>query len=268
MAKRKAPGLDGWTVAELRLLPSELLGWVTELFEAVERSDRWPPELSQPEGLLLPKPGDGGPMDRRPIWLLPMLYVRWRAQLFVRWRVAWGDGHGSIGSEQLAWDLALELEAAEAAGEAICGGALDWRKALDHVGLQLLERVLRRAGVPEWLHGPLLATYAAPRRLRVDGALGSPWEPTSGILPGCALAVFVLSVLVRPWYQRTGKVHDGLRRRMYVDDLTLWARGDPDETAEAVAEALRITWAYEVDMDWRLHEVKSKQFANVASVRR
>ena len=55
---------------------------------------------------------------------------------------------------------------------------------------------------------------------------------------------------------------------MYVDDLTLWARGDPDATAEAVAEAMRITRAYEADMDWRLHEVKSKQFANLASVRR
>ncbi len=38
--------------------------------------------------------------------------------------------------------------------------------------------------------------------------------------------------------------------------------------AEAVAEALRITRAYEADMDWKPHEGKSKQFANTASVRR
>jgi ribonuclease HI len=52
-----------------------------------------------------------------------------------------------------------------------------------------------------------------------------------------------------------------------VDDLTLWARGDAGEVAEAVAEALAITRAYEEAMDWRLHELKSKQFANNASVR-
>eukprot|EP00959_Pyramimonas_sp_CCMP1952_P271909 5685237-Pyramimonas_sp.AAC.1 len=78
-----------------------------------------------------------------------MLYRVWaagRTQQFARWRAAWGDADCSIGSEQLAWDLALELEAAEAAGEAICGGALDWRKAFDRVSLQLLERVLTRAG--------------------------------------------------------------------------------------------------------------------------
>ena len=67
MALHKAPGLDGWTVDELRLLPPALLEWIAELFESVERTGRWPEELCQPEGLLLPKPGDGGPMDRRPI---------------------------------------------------------------------------------------------------------------------------------------------------------------------------------------------------------
>ena len=98
--------------------------------------------------------------------------------------------------------------------------------------------------------------------------MGQPWEPTSGILLGCALAVFVLSVLVRPWYCRTGRVHDSLRRRVYVDDLTVWARGSAEDVAEAVAEALVITRQFEADMDWRLHEVKSKQFANNATVRR
>ena len=177
MAKSKAPGLNGWTVAELRLIPPELLEWIAELFETVKRTGQWPAALSQPEGLLLPKPGDGGPMDCRPIWLLPMMYRVWaagRARLFARWRSAWGDGDGDIGSEELAWALALELEAAEAAGEAICGSALDWRKAFDHVGLQLLERALVRAGVPTWVRGPLLATCTAPRRLQGGGALGSP----------------------------------------------------------------------------------------------
>ena len=270
MAKRKAPGLDGWAVAELLLLPTELLEWVAQLFEGVERLGCWPDTLCPAEGLLLPKAGDGGPMDRRPIWLLPMLYRVWaagRAQVFARWRQSWAGGDGGVGAEELAWGLALELEAAEAAGETICGSALDWSEAFDHVSLRLLCRVLERAGVPPWLREPMLAAYSAPRRLRVDGALGGQWLPSSGILPGCALAVFALSVLVRPWYQRTGRIQDSLRRRVYVDDLTLWARGDAAEVAEAVAEALVITRAYGEATDWRLHQVKSKQFANNASVR-
>ena len=77
----------------------------------------------------------------------------------------------------------MELEAAEAAGEDICGAAVDWRKAFDHISLTLLRQVLGRAGVPVWLMEPMLAAYSAPKRLRVEGALGQIWTPTSGILP-------------------------------------------------------------------------------------
>ena len=45
----------------------------------------------------------------------------------------------------MAWELALDLEAAEAAGDDICGAALDWRKAFDNVPLCNLDTLLRRA---------------------------------------------------------------------------------------------------------------------------
>eukprot|EP00969_Alexandrium_andersonii_P330638 14613214-Alexandrium_andersonii.AAC.1 len=62
--------------------------------------------------------------------------------------------------------------------------------------------MLQCAGVPGQLAEPLLAAYHAPRRLRVEGALGDGWVPTFGVLPGCALAVFVLSTALRPWDRR------------------------------------------------------------------
>jgi ribonuclease HI/endonuclease/exonuclease/phosphatase family metal-dependent hydrolase len=274
MAKRKASGLDGWTVAELRLLPDELLGLIVLMFEAIEAGGSWPEQLKEPEGLLLPKGvGDlGDPMDRRPIWLLPMLYRVWaagRAQLFARWRASWPDGDGGFGAEELAWELALDLEAAEANGEDICGAALDWRKAFDNVPLCNLDPLLTRAGVPDWIRRPLVAAYTAQRRLRVEGALGQRWKPTSGILPGCALAVFVLSVMVRPWDRKVARIHDSLRRRIYVDDLAFWARGLADDVAPAITEGLEVTKLFQDAMGWCLHTGKGKsaQFANTASVR-
>ena len=97
-----------------------------------------------------------------------------------------------------------------------------------------LRPVLHRAGVPRWLLEPLLGAYGAPRRLRVEGALGDCWTPTSGILPSCALAVFVLSTTLRPWDRRMERmVGLGLRRRLYVDDLTMWARGRARATLPA-----------------------------------
>ena len=210
------------------------------------------------------------PLARRPVWLLPVLYRVWaagRAQLFARWRASWAGGDGGCGAEALAWEFALELEAAEAAGEVVCGAALDWRKAFDNVPLNHLEPVLVRAGVPAWVRGPLLATYAAPRRLRVEGALGGEWRPSSGILPGCAMAVFVLSVLLRPWDRRIERTDDRLRRRIYVDDLTIWARGAAADAAPAAAAGLAVTVEFEAAMTWQLNLVKSAQFANTAAAR-
>eukprot|EP00974_Lingulodinium_polyedra_P124836 11192174-Lingulodinium_polyedra.AAC.1 len=64
----------------------------------------------------------------------------------------------------------------------------------------------------------------APRRLRVDGALGAAWMPSCGILPGCALAAFVRRVLLVPWGRAVQSASDATRRA-YVDDLTFWRRG-------------------------------------------
>ena len=113
-------------------------------------------------------------MERRPVWLLPVLYRVWaagRARAMAAWCTSW-HGTPPAGAEDHAWALALDLEAAEAAGAEVAGAALDWRKAFDRVRLGTLAAVLRRAGVPAWLAGPMLSAYTADRRLRVAGALG------------------------------------------------------------------------------------------------
>eukprot|EP00974_Lingulodinium_polyedra_P125963 11196458-Lingulodinium_polyedra.AAC.1 len=63
-------------------------------------------------------------MDRRPIWLLPMLYRVWsagRARDMAGWVAAWGGGSPDRSAAELAGERAVELESAEAAGEAIAG---------------------------------------------------------------------------------------------------------------------------------------------------
>ena len=50
-----------------------------------------------------------------------------RARTMASWVASCAGGGRSHGAEDLAWELALELEGAEAACEAVCGAALDWR---------------------------------------------------------------------------------------------------------------------------------------------
>eukprot|EP00974_Lingulodinium_polyedra_P038821 3718718-Lingulodinium_polyedra.AAC.1 len=60
----------------------------------------------------------------------------------------------------------MELESAEAAGEAIAGAALDWRKVFGNVPLEHVAVALERARIPGWVAGPVMAAYGAQRRLR------------------------------------------------------------------------------------------------------
>eukprot|EP00974_Lingulodinium_polyedra_P075583 7323803-Lingulodinium_polyedra.AAC.1 len=95
-------------------------------------------------------------MQRRPIWLLPMVYRVWaagRARNMADWIRSWGGG-AVRGAEELAWELSVELEATEAAGEWIAGAALDWRKAFDRIPLPAVSAAMARAGVPDWIAGP------------------------------------------------------------------------------------------------------------------
>eukprot|EP00974_Lingulodinium_polyedra_P012019 1160161-Lingulodinium_polyedra.AAC.1 len=71
---------------------------------------------------------------------------------------------------------------------------------------------MARAGGPSWVAGPVCSAYGAARRLRVDGALGDPWRPTSGILPGCALAAYALRLLLAPWEAAVLGASDVTRR--------------------------------------------------------
>ena len=59
----------------------------------------------------------------------------------------------------------------------------------------LVERLLRAAGWPSGLVGPILFAYRTSRRLRVAGALGEPFVPTSGTPAGCSIAVDVRAIL-------------------------------------------------------------------------
>lgn len=102
----------------------------------------------------------------------------------------------------------------------------------------------------------------------MEGALGQTWLPTSGILPGCAMAVFVLSVALRPWDRRMERtVAPCLRRRLYVDDLTMWARGRAGAVLPALLDGLRVTSEFAAAAGWQLHATKCVQFANSEAAR-
>ena len=86
-------------------------------------------------------------MDRRPIWLMPMLYRVWASRGsrdWAQWRLGWEGETEFREADTLAWDVALAMEAAAANGDEFGILALDWRKAYDGIDLQTLGGTLWR----------------------------------------------------------------------------------------------------------------------------
>ena len=90
---------------ELRELTPTLRECIADLLNAVETQGRLPTSLPGPLGILLPKGGTEDPMDRRPIWLMPMIYRMWashRAGAWSTWRLQWPGETPFEGADSLA----------------------------------------------------------------------------------------------------------------------------------------------------------------------
>lgn len=85
--------------------------------------------------------------------------------------MAFGGGSPPGGALQ-AFDLGLELDAAQAAGVAIAGLALDWSKCYDRMLLALLQQLAWRARLPLTVWRPMVDAYASPRFVCVGGMAG------------------------------------------------------------------------------------------------
>ena len=270
MARRKRPGLDAWSVPELRALPTLLHGWLGLLLEQVESTGRWPRQAALPEGVLLPK-GDGqDPLDRRPIWLMPLLYRIWsaaRARPWKAWQRQWFPDRPGLGAAEAVWIAGAMGARAATLGQHQAGIAIDWSKAYDQVGLAVAERAGHCAGIPAEILAPLMAAYRGPRRIRVAGILGPEWTPARGLLPGCALACYVLNLLTCPWRFQMYMVHSSISSRVYVDDMLVQTHGTEQETQQTVEDALRATESFEASMGWKLNRGKTRIFASTRRVR-
>ena len=193
LANSRAPGLDDWVGEELRLWPPQLVAALTILLVQVEALGRWPSGLQGAEVVLPPKPGGdpGDPLNRRPLNMLSVVYRLWarlRRLEVATWRKSWDPAVGAarLGASGQAWELAWAHAVARAKGAELGGLAVDFRKAYDTVRLGLVRRALLAAGWPAAVWGPVVAGYAAPRRLQLG-----PWDSL-----GCPLVAFLLDA---PW---------------------------------------------------------------------
>ena len=78
-ANHSAPSLDGWHSAEFSLLPLPAFVVLAEFLNRVETEGKWPDSQAIAKAVFLHKddPSEAGPLDLRPLLILPTLYRRW-----------------------------------------------------------------------------------------------------------------------------------------------------------------------------------------------
>ena len=78
MKRDTAPGLDGWTVGDLKSLSKSCPQLLATLINEVDETGTWPRALSMAEVTLIPKAcGPTDPGDKRPITVTSVAYRLW-----------------------------------------------------------------------------------------------------------------------------------------------------------------------------------------------
>ena len=124
-------------------------------------------------------------------------------------------------------------------GQHVDGLAIDWSRCYDHMPPESVHELLRSAGVPDHISGPILFLYRAPRRIVADGACGSEQTPTHCIPAGCPIATLILALATFGWRKETAVSCPAARSRAYVDDMTAHCRRESHITPHAGATQAR-----------------------------
>eukprot|EP00660_Eupelagonema_oceanica_P019619 gene19618-biopygen24621 len=151
MGGRQAGGMEGWRVRELKALPEPLLDLLARVFNAVERTGRWPPALQRALITLIPKGRGGEPTQMRPISVMSAVYRLWAAARLrdvIQWQERWvAPGQrgfrSGMGAEDVFWELALRVEVALLEGTDLYGVTYDYVKCFDRIPQKILLRLLQ-----------------------------------------------------------------------------------------------------------------------------
>ena len=115
------------------------------------------------------------------------------------------------------------------------------------------------SGISPRVSGQMLAAYANPRRVCVDGLLGKGASPTCGLAPGCPAATDWLALVMYPWLARARARNADVGARVYVDDQTGWSVSE--ECVQDVQFLVTLTDDLGKDLRLKANDIKSRRFA-------
>ena len=263
-------GADAISPRAIARLPDQLLDELASLFMMAEDTGDWSAAISLVLIVLLPKDGGGF----RPIGLFPTLIRVWmRARSTVardyEELTASPELYGAkgMGAQRAAWTTTFSAEAAAADGQAYSAVLLDLVKAFELVDHRELALAAKRHGFSLKVLRLSLAAYRIARTLGIEEVYSGTVVANCGITAGSGFATTELRILL------TDLLHD-LRRlwpaplKLYVDDLTIAAKGEPARVAEVLSHATDYAVDAFTKLGLKVSKSKSNAVASNVALRR
>ena len=199
-------GACGFSMSDVKRMPSALLLWLFKLYEAVEAGMKWPSRLTLARVAMLAKPGESvnKPLGVRPITILSVLYRLWSRFRSLQVLSFLGQSVppqiGGIACKLSADNLSAlvsdMVDVAHSSGQHLCGLVIDLQKCFNLVPRWILRQLMSKLGIPdEYTHAHVLMLQNLQRYIDIGGQIGEPVPSTCGIPEGCAASVSCMVAL-------------------------------------------------------------------------
>ena len=257
-------GLDGWQIADLKLLNVATIGWLGKMYDRIEEGALWPSAANHAKATYLVKDEKklDDPLSYRGLLITTLIYRLYgslRLGDMSPWVKEWAlpsmyAGVPGAGAEDAAWLTALEMEYCDLHNIPVSAGGADIRKCFDVIIRQLVYFILWLGGCP---HGVLTAYRNMLEHMiiynSIASGLGKGHQRPCGIPQGCPFSMMIIALLMRPWLliiQQTKA-----KPRVLADDVFLFATGEWH--VEQLTQGYTATLQYIEDIGGRTAPEKS-----------
>ena len=251
-----APGFDGITISELRMLPVPLL---ESLIQIVNDMPSFPEWIMRAKTVPLPKGEIFAADMTRPITILPTIYRLWskvcmqeilqKLANFLPPAITGMLPHR--GALSACYDLQVMLEKVRSEHSHLAGLTLDLRKCFNLVNRSKAKKKLHLYAFPaEWIDKWYTSLTCMQRYWKVQQAV-SQWIPAdTGIPEGDPWSVAIMIVIAAEWIRGNQKAMDMVGNTAYADNWSVWYPVH-DNPEPLIQHTLDFTTFMGLEIDWK-----------------
>eukprot|EP00438_Fugacium_kawagutii_P001920 Skav200029 [mRNA] locus=scaffold225:185947:189255:- [translate_table: standard] len=250
-----APGLDGFSIAELRMLPDTLL---VEILNIISSQTSFPSETMLAKTVPFPKKGQFTPPSSRPITILATLYRVWAktccakvSQHFAQIMPPQITGMlPTKGAFEASYTMQSTLEQARRTKRHIAGLTLDLRKCFNLINRNKIIKLMQVFGVaPKALNLWAQSLTSLQRVWVLDAFVSEPTKSSSGCPEGDPWSVMAMLVIAGSWVFLLTGTNPLLDAAAYADNWSWWLPEEGDH-ADPVSRTIQFTTWMGLEIDW------------------